>query len=84
MYDSAGGSYGGLGYSTATCSAGPIYGSALTPTDLGSGGGGTTIAAGGSDYADRVGGNGGGAIRLIVTGTLTNNGTISANGGDGR
>ena len=28
-------------------------------------------------------GNGGGAIRLIVTGTLTNDGTISANGGSG-
>ncbi len=84
MYDSAGGSYGGVGYGTTGCSAGPIYGSALTPTDLGSGGGGTTTCAGGVCPADNVGGYGGGAIRLIVTGTLTNNGTISANGGDGR
>ncbi len=83
MYDSAGGSYGGVGYSYTGCSAGPIYGSALTPTDLGSGGGGTTTCAGGSCPGTRVGGNGGGAIRLIVTGTLTNNGTISANGGNG-
>ena len=55
----------------------------LTPTDLGSGGGGTSTSAGGSTYGPRVGGNGGGAIRLVVTGMLTNNGTISANGKSG-
>ena len=63
----SGGSYGGKGGGT---SSGPTYGSALAPTDLGSAGGayGTGWSAGG------------GAIRLIVSGTLTNNGVISANG----
>jgi hypothetical protein len=82
-YDSAGGSHGGVGTGTGSCGPGPIYGSPLMPTDLGSGGGGTSISAGGSTYGPRVGGNGGGAIRLIVTGTLTNNGSISANGKSG-
>ena len=83
FYDAAGGSYGGLGYSSPTLSAGSIYGLALTPSDLGSGGGGATRCAGGECYSDPSGGNGGGAIRLIVSGTLTLNGTISANGAAG-
>ena len=61
-----GGTHGGRGTDSST----PIYGSAFTPTDLGSGGG---AAYGGTS-------SGGGAIRLIVSGTLTNNGTITANG----
>ncbi len=65
-YGSSGGSYGGLGGYVP----GATYGSAPMPVDLGSGG----LAA---QYG---GSNGGGAIRLIVSGTLTNNGTISANG----
>jgi hypothetical protein len=69
---SAGGSYGGLGgIGFALANPGPTYGSATAPTDLGSGGG--TRCCG-------VGGAGGGAIRLVVSGTLTNNGIISANG----
>ncbi|NVN93010.1 MAG: hypothetical protein HXX11_20780, partial [Desulfuromonadales bacterium] len=62
----SGGSYGGKGGG----SSGPTYGSALAPTDLGSAGGayGPAWSAGG------------GAIRLIVSGTLTNNGVVSANG----
>jgi len=44
--------------------------SASAPTDLGSGAG----------VYNAYGGVGGGAIRLIVSGTLTNNGIISANG----
>ncbi len=83
LYDSAGGSYGGLGWGPASCPPGPVYGSALTPADPGSGGGGTTTTSGGGGYGDHVGGDGGGAIRLIVSGTLTNNGTISANGTSG-
>ena len=63
---SIGGTYGGQGSNNP---AAP-YGSALTPTDLGS--------AGGGSYGGWSAG--GGAIRLIVAGTLTNNGTISANG----
>jgi hypothetical protein len=61
-----GGTYGGSGSNNTTAT----YGSYLTPTDLGSGGG----AAGGTSV-------GGGAIRVIVTGTLTNHGTITADGG---
>ena len=58
-----GSSYGGVG---GGATAKPVYGSAIEPVDLGSGG---------------VGGHhGGGAIRLIVTDTLLNEGLISANG----
>ena len=69
------GSYGGLGATPAgsTTVASPVYGSATAPVDLGSGGG--PSPSGG------IGGSGGGAIRLVVSGTLTNNGVISANGG---
>ena len=65
-----GGGYGGGGGRGASGAAvgGPRYGSALAPTDLGSGGGGT------------VGGAGGGAIILNVSDTLTVDGAISANG----
>src|ERR1017187_6689650 len=62
-----GGSYGGAGGGGYAAS---LYGAAAMPVDLGSGG----------SRAQYVGSNGGGAIRLIVSGTLTNNGTISANG----
>ncbi len=70
---SDGGSYGGLGgtgYGSPTAS--PVYGSNTTPADLGSGGG--------SRCCGVVAGPGGGAVRLIVSGTLTDNGIISANG----
>lgn len=60
----AGGSYGGVGLQNTASST---YGSETQPTDFGSGGGGTRTSAGG-------------AIRIVSTGTLTNNGTISANG----
>ena len=69
-----GGSYGGLGGGPNQASE-TTYGSASAPTDLGSGGSG--------GYVSPVGGAGGGAIRLIVSGTLTNNGAITANGGYG-
>ena len=71
---SAGGSYGGVGGTGGanTGAATAIYGSVTAPTDLGSGGG--------SRWSSGVAGSGGGAIRLMVSGTLTNNGTISANG----
>jgi hypothetical protein len=67
------GSYGGIGGGPTPA---PIYGSAFSPADLGSGGSGC------SAWWCSGGGSGGGAIRLAVSGTLTNNGTISANGGD--
>ena len=63
---SVGGTYGGQGSNNPAAT----YGSALMPTDLGS--------AGGGSYGGWSAG--GGAIRLIVAGTLTNNGTITANG----
>jgi hypothetical protein len=71
---SAGGSYGGLGGVGAGTAAGPTYGSDTTPIDLGSGGGSRCCGA--------IPGPGGGAVRLTVSGTLTNNGVISANGGN--
>ena len=68
------GSYGGLGaYDTAH--AGPLihsYGSITAPVNIGSGG------DGGQGLGAQIGG---GALLLAVTGTLTNNGTITANGG---
>jgi hypothetical protein len=70
---SAGGSYGGMGgVGENATPAAPIYGSNTTPTDLGSGGGFRCCGA--------IPGPGGGAVRLIVSGTLTDNGVISANG----
>ena len=72
---SAGGSYGGLGGVGDGVSPGPIYGSTTAPTDLGSGG--NTRCCG------TIPGAGGGALTITVSGTLTNNGVISANGGDG-
>ncbi|MEX2029176.1 MAG: DUF5011 domain-containing protein [Candidatus Paceibacterota bacterium] len=62
----SGASYGGLGYGTPT--TGTTYGSALEPTHLGSGGASTN--------------HGGGAIYIIVSGTLTNDGVVSAGGGE--
>ncbi|MEQ9095042.1 MAG: immunoglobulin domain-containing protein [Phycisphaerales bacterium] len=69
-----GGGHGGEGGNSNTGAAGGItYGSVLQPVEFGSGGG-TDI--GGVE----MGREGGGAIRLIVGGTLTVNGDISANG----
>ena len=70
-----GGSYGGQGGGP---NPGTTYGSALAPTDLGSGGSGGYGLYQGSGQG--LGGAGGGSIRLVVSGTLTDNGTISANG----
>lgn len=71
----AGGGYGGSGAMyNGSALGGSTYGSSTQPTDLGSGGG--------AGFSSRTypGGAGGGAMKLIITGTLTNNGTISANG----
>jgi len=62
----AGGGHGGLG-GTVNGNGGGAYGSVTQPTELGSGG-----SDGGSP--------GGGAIRLIVAGTLQVDGTIAADG----
>ena len=81
-----GGTYGGLG----GCSVGSghggssggtnVYGSVSAPTMLGSGGGiDTDVAFTGYPIT-----YGGGAVKLQVpSGTITINGTLSANGGDG-
>jgi len=80
VYDAtaAGGAgYGGIGGQGANAASGGVaYGSStwMAPTDIGSGGGAAPSATGGS---------GGGAIKINATGILTNNGTISANGGNG-
>ncbi len=63
------GGYGG--YDTGMSTQLVRYGSASQPTALGSAGG----------YSG--GGDGGGAIKLVVADTLTVDGTISANGGEG-
>jgi RHS repeat-associated protein len=66
-YRNNGGSYGGAGGGMASTTT---YGSATAPVNLGSGG----------DQYNGTGGSGGGAIQLLVSGMLTNNGVISANG----
>ena len=53
------------GFSYSGATFSSMYGSATKPIDLGSGGFG----------------NGGGAIRIVVSDTFTDNGTVSANGG---
>jgi hypothetical protein len=70
-----GGSFGGLGQIT---SGGTQEATAGHPTEWG-----TTFGnrgMGSAPLSGGVGGNGGGLIHLIVSDTLTNNGTISANG----
>ncbi|MGE0267765.1 MAG: LamG-like jellyroll fold domain-containing protein [Candidatus Omnitrophota bacterium] len=65
-----GGSYGGIGGDHEEDGTdGAVYGSITAPVNLGSGGG-----AG-------IGGDGGGAVILTVSGTTTIDGTISAEGG---
>ncbi|HCM39933.1 MAG: hypothetical protein A2070_09710 [Bdellovibrionales bacterium GWC1_52_8] len=67
-----GAGHGGDGApSNQSATYGAAYGSLTQPTELGSGGAG---------YCGGAGGNGGGAIKLIVPGTLVVNGSISANG----
>ena len=63
----SGGSYGGKG---DTAEESYVYGSAIYPKDLGSGG-----------AIQREYHKGGGAIWLEISDTITNNGIISANGG---
>jgi len=72
--DGAGGGYGGNG-GTSSGAGGLSYGSMMSPSYLGSGGGvGNGLALGGA---------GGGKVKLTVDGTLTNDGAINANGFSG-
>jgi len=66
----SGGGYGGVGGASYSRPGGVSYGSTTEPVDLGSGGGG----------GSSTGGAGGGAMRLTVGGTLTVEGSITANG----
>ncbi|MCK5590512.1 MAG: hypothetical protein KAI72_01030, partial [Candidatus Pacebacteria bacterium] len=65
----AGGAYGGDG-GIGSESGGSAYGSITEPSNLGSGGGSSKSVAG----------TGGGAVKIIVTGSTTVFGTITANG----
>jgi uncharacterized repeat protein (TIGR01451 family) len=65
----SGGSYGGTGGGDYACD---MYGDISKPIYPGSGGGAANIY--------QHGGDGGGQIKLIVLGKLTNNGVISSNG----
>ncbi|MDP2631295.1 MAG: hypothetical protein Q8P30_00825, partial [Candidatus Uhrbacteria bacterium] len=77
-----GAGYGGAGgdgtsrtvYANASGDGGVAYGAGLVPTKFGSSGGGGGSAG--------KGGNGGGVIK-IITGSITNDGIISVNGGAG-
>ena len=71
-----GGGHGGAGGAGAGTSGGAVHGALLEPTDLGSPGGIDPLRPG-------DGGAGGGAIRLIVAGTLTLDGQITADGAVG-
>jgi hypothetical protein len=75
--EGSGGGYGGVGgASDSGAAGGKTYGSAAAPIDFGSGGGnGADTTTGGSA--------GGGALHLAVSGTLTVNGNVSANGDSG-
>jgi len=84
-----GGSYGGLGgwgYSGGGAEfEGHTYGSAARPLWLGSGGGSRDRTEGAyADFRGEYAGWGGGAIRVVASGTVTINGTIGADGGDAR
>ncbi len=68
-------SYGGEGLA-GPAAFGAVYGSIKSPKDLGSGGGSTSNGR-------APGAPGGGAVQLIVGGTLTVDGAITANGQDG-
>jgi hypothetical protein len=72
-----GGGFGGYGSAGQDGGSGGMpYGNAFEPDDLGSGGGNNT-------YQSIPGGAGGGAIKIVVSGTLHVDGSISAFGGNG-
>lgn len=71
-YNGSGAAHGGRGSSSQGQSQQPTYGSALQPVALGSGG-----------AVFNAGSAGGGAIRLNVTGTLTLEGEVNADGDAG-
>jgi len=80
-----GGGYGGAGGAGNSTGAtgGTTYGSSTIPIDMGSSGGMIPFYDCSGGVSSSKGGIGGGYIKLIVSGTLTNNGTISADGNNG-
>ncbi len=75
-YNGAGGAaYGGRGEWGGPGAGGTSYPSYLMPTNPGSSGGGFN--------GNTLGGAGGGAVRIEAAGTVTLDGTVSANGGNG-
>lgn len=73
QYRGSGGGYGGKGGNANGASGGSSYGTPWIPTLFGSGGGR-------SPYYQVNGGAGGGTVRLVANGTLTNNGNVTSNG----
>ncbi len=73
--NASGAGYGGRGGNYGALLGGINYGVAEFPTNCGSGGGGSTWPA--------YGGWGGGLIQIQAAWAITNDGTISANGGNG-
>ncbi|MBI5036176.1 hypothetical protein HZC09_02425 [Candidatus Micrarchaeota archaeon] len=73
-----GGGHGGAGGAAVGTGAfgGSVYGSSVAPLDLGSGGAGALSSC----SVDVVGGAGGGAVFLNVSGTFTLNGVVTADG----
>jgi hypothetical protein len=74
-----GAGYGGDGADGAVGVGGSTYGSITEPNNIGSGGGN------GTNYGNLsyLGGNGAGAIKLVVSGTIAVTGNITANGASG-
>lgn len=80
-YGNAGATGGGGGTAGAGGAAGSAYGNErVLPVIGGSGGGG---AGGTNVFVGGAGGGGGGAIVIASSGSITINGTVSANGGSG-
>jgi hypothetical protein len=82
LMNSGGAGHGGAGGQSSTHpnTGGVTYGSATAPVLFGSSGSSIYYSY---PHETIVSGAGGGVVRLSVSGTLTNNGTISADGGNG-
>jgi hypothetical protein len=79
LYTGSNGNYSSSNVSSGS-TGGSIYGNErILPTIGGSGGGG----GGGSAYPGAAGAGGGGAILIASSGTITVNGSVTANGGTG-
>ncbi len=70
---------GGGGHGGAGGGGGVAYDDPLNPTQPGSGGG----ESGGRGACNVAGGTGGGLLHIVLSGTLTLNGSVSADGGGG-